>query len=94
MSQIKVFTKEKVDELNRYQEEGRFHPYTCLHDGDDHIKFEFERYHKGENYKDYLINEKSKGIPYPHMEFTQTNLIATEYGWICPVCDYKQGWAH
>lgn len=21
-------------------------------------------------------------------------LVATEYGWICPYCDYKQGWAH
>jgi hypothetical protein len=21
-------------------------------------------------------------------------LVATEDGWICPYCDYKQGWAH
>jgi hypothetical protein len=28
------------------------------------------------------------------MEFNQTNLIATEGGWICPVCDYTQNWAH
>ncbi len=22
------------------------------------------------------------------------NLIATEEGWVCPHCDYKQDWAH
>lgn len=21
-------------------------------------------------------------------------LVATESGWMCPYCDYKQGWAH
>jgi len=24
------------------------------------------------------------------MRYTETNLVATQEGWICPVCDYKQ----
>jgi len=96
MEQIKTpFTKEQVDKLNVYQKEGKMHPFTCAKDGDDaHIKYEFEKEHKGENYEEYLKAEKAKGINYPEMAFNQTNLIATENGWICPVCDYKQNWPH
>ncbi len=25
---------------------------------------------------------------------TETLLVATEAGWVCPACDYTQGWAH
>ena len=52
------FTKEQVESLNGYQEEGYFHPFTC---GKDDCR--------------------------------QT-LVATEDGWVCPDCDYKQNWAH
>lgn len=89
------FTKEQVDSLNKHQQDGRFHPYTCKNQGDDaHIKYEFEKTHKDENYEDYIEKEKQKGFPYPEMLFTSTSLIATENGWICPVCDYTQNWSH
>jgi hypothetical protein len=89
------FTKEQVDKLNHFQLHGRFHQFTCKNGGDKaHIKYEFEKEHKGENYKKYLIDEKAKGVNFPDAVFLHTSLIATENGWICPVCDYKQGWAH
>jgi len=91
----KPFTKEQIDNLNNYQQSGKFHPYTCPNDGDEiHIKYEFEKEHKGENYDEYIKNQKAKGINYPETAFNETMLIATENGWICPVCDYKQDWAH
>ena len=100
MDQIKApFTQEQCDELNDYQTKGKFHPFTCLNDGDvPHIMHEFETQNKGKDYNkdynDYIQSEKAKGINYPEASFTQTNLIATKDGWICPVCDYKQYWAH
>ncbi len=91
MESKKIITKEEVDELNRQQNEGRFHPYTCLNDGDElHISYEFQKSHPGENFEEYIKKEKARGIPYPDAVFNQTNLIATEEGWLCPVCDYKQ----
>lgn len=61
-----MFTKEQVDSLNRYQSDGRFHPFTCG------------------NRKDIQkTHADGEGI-----------LVATEDGWICPYCDYKQEWAH
>lgn len=89
------FTKEQVKNLNSYQESGSFHPFTCINDGDElHIKYEFDKEHSGNDYEDFLKKERSKGINYPEMAFTETKLIATENGWICPVCNYKQNWAH
>lgn len=91
----KPFTEEQVNNLNFYQFQGSFHPFTCANDGDEaHIKYEFDKKHKGENYEEYLESEKMKGINFPEMSFNETNLIATENGWVCPVCDYKQDWAH
>ncbi len=96
MEIIKVpFTADQVDKLNRYQRQGKMHPFTCIKDGDDaHISYEFAKKHKGENYQEYLKVEKEKGVNYPEMAFTETNLIATKDGWICPVCGYEQNWAH
>lgn len=105
---IKIFSPERVEELNKYQQEGKFHPYTCPNDGDrNHIIGEFKS-RLPENiredierldtvdalYESYIAQEKVKGIPYPEQEFKQTKLIATEEGWICPFCDYKQTWTH
>lgn len=28
------FTKEQVENLNKFQQEGRFHPFTCCSSGD------------------------------------------------------------
>lgn len=96
MKQIKApFTKDQVDNLNAYQHSSSFHPFTCANQGDKaHIKYEFEKLQSDKNYKEYLKSEKEKGINYPEIMFTNTNLIATEDGWICPACDYKQNWAH
>lgn len=89
------FTNEEVENLNEYQLAGRFHPFTCANDGDElHIMYEFRKEHPTGNYEDYIKNEKEKGIPFPEMAFNSTSLIATNNGWICPVCDYKQNWAH
>jgi hypothetical protein len=97
-----VFTEEEVRILNEYQQAGKYHPYTCPNDGDEsHIAYEYNKKfssfpvgHVPLVYDVYLQQERDKGIPYPEMEFTQTNLIATQKGWICPCCDYTQNWAH
>lgn len=98
-----VFTEEEVRILNEYQQAGKYHPYTCPNDGDEkHIHFEFGNkfpaLKDNKNivvaYDSYILVEQAKGIPYPEMEFTQTSLIATQKGWICPCCDYTQSWAH
>lgn len=65
MENKQIWSKEHVIELNKYQREGKFHPYTCGNNRTD------------ENHLD------GEGL-----------LVATIYGWICPFCDYKQGWAH
>lgn len=88
---MEKLTQNQIDKLNDYQNSGRFHPYTCLNDGDEkHILYEFKKLNLKISYDEYIKREKRKGITYPEMVFTQTNLIATEDGWICPVCDYKQ----
>ena len=89
------FTPEQVEALNKHQNDGRFHPFTCAHDGDQkHILYEFHKEYPDGNYDEYIKDQKELGVPYPEAQFTQTNLIATENGWICPVCDYTQNWAH
>lgn len=89
------FTPEQVESLNNYQNEGKFHPFTCANDGDqEHILYEFNREFPNGNYEEYIKEQKEIGVPFPEMSFNSTNLIATEEGWICPVCDYKQNWAH
>lgn len=66
------FTPEQVKQLNEYQKDDRFHPYTCGGNrGDQAHKVYAEK--RGEDLG---------------------QLVATEEGWICPVCDYKQDWAH
>lgn len=88
---MEKLTQNQIDKLNEYQESGRFHPYTCLNDGDEkHILYEFNKMFPKGNYEKYIKSQKEKGNTYPEIIFTQTNLIATEDGWICPVCDYKQ----
>lgn len=84
-------TKEQLDQLNQLHVQ--MHPFTCKNQGDPiHIKYEFEKCHKGESYEEYLNAEREKGIKYPEMEFNETVLIRTEAGLVCPVCDYTQRW--
>lgn len=89
------FTKEQVENLNSFQSARIFRPYTCANDGDEiHIMFEFKSRYGDRDYSEYIRSEKDRGVPFPEASFTETKLIATSEGWICPVCDYKQNWAH
>lgn len=89
------FKQEEVLNINIFQLNDIYHPFTCLNDGDEaHIKYEFNKIDSKFNYEEYIESEKLKGIPYPEMKFKQTSLIATENGMICPVCGYTQNWVH
>ena len=57
-------TAEQVAALNRYQQCGDFHPFTCGGQRQDEFHLDGE------------------GV-----------LLATETGWVCPYCDYRQYWA-
>jgi len=88
---MKKLSKTQVEKLNEHQVSGSFHPYTCGNQGDmKHILHEFNSHHPNKNYNKYIKTEKAKGSKYPEIVFSSTSLIATEDGWICPVCDYKQ----
>ena len=63
---VAPWTKEQVAELQRHQNLGIFHPYTC----------------------------GTKGCKTKDEYHGNSILIPTEYGWICPNCDYTQDWAH
>lgn len=97
------FTKEQCEILNKYQNHGMFHAFTCVNDGDrKHVLFEFNKHFPGNKsntqivkaFNRYMREEKANGINFPAASFNQTNLVATEDGWICPVCTYTQKWAH
>ena len=89
------FTSEQVAKLNAFQQCEWHHPFTCQQDGDaEHIKYEFDKAHPGKDFEEHIRNGKAQGFSDPAIVFKQTSLIATEKGWICPVCDYKQDWAH
>lgn len=100
---IAPFSKEQCDILNKYQEKGMFHPFTCANDGDrKHVLYEFDKRFPGsksntklvQNFNKHIRAEKMKGVNYPAAIFNQTNLVAKEEGWVCPVCTYTQKWAH
>ena len=67
------WTEEQVKNLNEYQNDDRWHPFTCGGERRDELHQVYALIHKKHDY----------GI-----------LEATPEGWICPVCDYKQIWAH
>ena len=78
MEKIKApFTKEQVEKLNEYQEQGKFHPFTCC--SPEEIK---ECLRAGKEIDGQYIEGASDGI-----------LIASKEGWICPCGKYKQDWA-
>lgn len=89
------FTKREIEKLNEYQFSDKMHPFTCLNQGDKaHIEHEFSKLFRTESFEEYVKLEKSKGVAFPDAPFKQTKLIAIDKGWICPVCDYTQDWAH
>lgn len=89
------FSEDDVNKLNEYQLSNSFHAFTCKDDGDrQHCLHEFNKKYPGRDYDAFIEGQKRMGIPFPEMWFNETKLIATKEGWICPVCNYKQDWAH
>jgi len=75
----KITTQETIDFMNKQQERGSYHPYTCCSPSD--IK-ECKRqlsYNKRQNGEIIEYNKDNEGI-----------LTATLEGWICPCGKYKQ----
>lgn len=66
------WTVNQVAALNRWQKDGRTHPFTC---GNDRMS------------KEHITYAKENGG-----DFGQ--LVASTNGWFCPVCSYRQTWAH
>jgi len=67
------FTPEQVESLNKYQNEGRCHPFTCRFDGDQkHIMYEFHKDCPDGNYEEYIAEQKELGVPFPEMAFNST----------------------
>lgn len=66
------FSVKQVAALNKWQNLGYVHPFTCGGDRGDAAHKEYQFRNGG--------------------DFGQ--LIATESGWICPVCGDTQNWAH
>lgn len=88
---MKIWTVEEVDRLNRHQNNGCFHPYTCDIDGDTaHVQYEFEQLNYNGTLEQYKQEGIAKGYSNPLGALTETKLVATEEGWKCPVCNYKQ----
>jgi hypothetical protein len=78
------FTPEQVKNLNKYQEMGNFHPFTC--GKRDKHPYQGSR----------VIHHQDPEINGRVVDIELDVLIATENGWICPCpgCDYTQQWAH
>lgn len=74
----------QVEALNRYQKDGRFHPYTCG-------KRDTHPYQGS-----IVIKHEDPEIDGKVVDVELDILIATTAGWVCPCpgCDYTQGWAH
>lgn len=75
---MKKLTKEQVEELNKQQNDSKFHPYTCSGAGIKECKrnLSYEARQRGERVE---YSNENEGV-----------LIATEDGWICPCKKYKQ----
>ncbi len=69
---VKIWTDEEVERLNKRQQDGSKHPYTC------------PGYHS--DFQSLLYG----GTVFD----TSRILTATNYGWVCDICNYRQLWAH
>lgn len=75
MPKVKApFTVEQVAALNRWQQRGDVHPFTCA--SGNRMDAAHEIYQAG----------------HPDQDYGQ--LVASVNGWFCPVCSYRQDWAH
>lgn len=79
------FNKTQVKNLNAYQKEGKFHPFTC--GGQPTPLPEGTTNQKGEDVSGQLENSR-RNCP------DEGLLIATPQGWVCPCGKYTQDWAH
>jgi hypothetical protein len=66
------WTPHQVAALNRWQQAGDVHPFTCGGERMDPAHVGYAMAHGG----DY------------------GQLVASVNGWFCPVCSYRQTWAH
>ncbi len=81
-SMNKNFSQENIDELNKQQNLGQMHPYTCSGHGIKECKRELS-YEARRNGEEVEYTNENEGV-----------LIATERGWICPCGKYTQDWFH
>jgi hypothetical protein len=75
------FSKEQVDNLNKYQQSKTVHPYTC---GSPKNIPECKRqsaWQRRLNGEQVEFSDENEGV-----------LIATEKGWMCPCGKYTQDW--
>jgi len=84
------WSKEEVDELNRYQHSPGVHPYTCGYCRDK-LGIWFLQQDNG-----ILIpkpkNYDRSGDGRKKIVCLDRELIATENGWVCETCDNVQDW--
>jgi len=82
--------KELVDKLNKQQRDGSVHPYTCGHCRDK-LGTWFLKQTDGTLIPEPKGYDRS-GDGWKKLVCLDRELVATENGWICPTCDYKQDW--
>lgn len=72
MTAFAPWTPEQVVALNKWQDSGKVHPFTCGGERMDDAHRAYQAQVGG--------------------DFGQ--LVAAADGWFCPVCGYRQNWAH
>lgn len=82
--------KDVVDKLNQQQKSGEFHPYTC---GNCRDKLGIYYARNKVTGEERHIGLLGKPVGDEEVVIHDRELVATENGWICPTCDYKQGWS-
>ena len=73
-----IFTEQQVLDLWQYQ----FGPWGDVFDSEADLPLRMHPY-TCPNRHDHPMMAGDNGV-----------LVPTVRGWICPFCDYKQGWAH
>jgi hypothetical protein len=83
------WSKELVDKLNENQHSGIYHPYTC-----GNCRDKYGIYYARNKQTGFERHMTILGKPTEDEEVIihDRELVATENGWTCPTCDYKQDW--
>jgi hypothetical protein len=74
--------KPNIDELNRQQNDGKFHPFTCCGGNSNTPSCLRNRSYE----------ERWTGKTVPYTNENEGVLISTESGWVCPCGEYKQNY--